>query len=271
MDRQQSSGGQVGANYVRNTELLSLLKQAEKSQTDRMQRKLREPAMPRTLPPPCTPSRATQRAAQEDGMTPAKTTNPSLSIIPDEEEMRTDIVPLTADEVEWFDEVVKRNGHSDISRVFSRLVDQANSEPPEAKKKLFLVIRCRRCSAGAKGGVKTDHSVEFSIKQWQWLENVRERCRHASVGKTLRIIVDFYMPLCKDDASFEQSILRIGAATKTGRHKDAIDNVDPQRALAIRGPFQSSPKARGDNVELAPTEDKAASGVFANSDGPAAP
>lgn len=169
----------------------------------------------------------------KDGdMTPVKTTAPTLEEV---EETRTESVPLTLDEVEWLEEVVDRNGHGTFGRAMDRIVTWANAEPPEVKKKLFLVIRCRRCSAGAKGGVKHDHDIELPVKQWLWLENVRERCKHASVGKTLRILVDFYMPLCKEDSAFEQRILRAGCSNKTERHKDAIDNVDPARALGIKG------------------------------------
>lgn len=81
--------------------------------------------------------------------------------------------------------------------------------------------------------MKRDRDIQLSTRQWQWLENVQGRCKHASVGKTLRILVDFYMPLCKDDFSFEQKILRRGKAIQSGRHEDAVNNVDPARALGI--------------------------------------
>jgi len=224
------------ANPVRNNALLDLLKAAEKSQGDRLQRQLKNPvnrldgARPR--PAPSTPAKVQQSAdAQEEELSAVKTKAPAVEA----DVARTEIVPLTLDEVEWLEEVVERHGHGGFSRAISRLVEQANTEPPEAKKKLFLVIRCRRCSVGAKGGVKHDHSIELPASQWTWLNNVRERCRHASVGKTLRIIVDFYMPLCKEDSAFEQTVLRAGFANKTGRHADAVGNVDPARALGIKG------------------------------------
>jgi len=231
----------ANANYVRNFTLLDMLKAAEKSQSDRHQRQLKNPlpmcpARPSPLSQPSTPAKTPGHSLlqeEEGAMTPVKTQAP----INESENSRSEIVPLTADEVEWLDAAVERNGHGLMSQTIGRLVDWANTEPPEAKKKLFLVIRCRRCSAGAKGGVKSDRSIELTLKQWQWLENVQERCRHASVGKTLRIIVDFYMPLCKDDIAFEQKVLRAGFCTKTGRHEAAVGNVDPARALAIKGPL----------------------------------
>jgi len=221
------------ANYIRNNTLLDMLKAAEKSQSDRLQQQRMTP-LPRCLPAPLpqvsTPAKTPVASAEQESA--AKTAAPASA----PEDSRTEIVPFTLDEVEWLEEVVKRHGHGVLSSAIGRLVEHANTEPPEAKKKLFLVIRCRRCSAGAKGGVKNDHSIELPLFQWQWLENVRERCRHASVGKTLRIIVDFYMALCKEDAAFEQKVLRAGYANKTGRHEDAVGCVDPARALAIKGP-----------------------------------
>jgi len=168
----------------------------------------------------------------EEERTPPSETTAAAGELAD---LRTEIVPLTLDEVEWLEEAVERNGHASVSRAFSRLVDWANAEPADVKNKLFTVIRCRRCSAGAKGGIKRDHHIELESRHWQWLENVRARCRHASVGKTLRIIVDFYMPLCTEDPAFEQKILRVGMASKTGRHEEAVGNVDPAKGLAIRG------------------------------------
>jgi hypothetical protein len=117
-----------------------------------------------------------------------------------------------------------------MSSVLQKLLHWANAEPPAAKKKIFMVIRCRRCSAGARGGAKTDHLLALPAEQWQWLQNVKERCGHASVAKTVRIIVDFYMPMCQADAAVEERALRAGRGRKTDRHADAVGNVDPLRA-----------------------------------------
>jgi len=229
-EESSKTGGKTGheANYIRNTALLAMLNDAQKSQGDRMRVQLRQ--TPAGLPPSRpVAARQAPKVQEEARASPAKTAEPE-----DMDELRTEIVPLTLDEIEWLEEIVERNGHTGMSMTMSRMVDWANTEPPETKKKLFLVVRCRRCSAGAKGGVKRDHPIKLTGQQWQWLENVKERCRHATVGKTLRIITDFLMPLCDKDPAFEQKILRVGATPKTGRMKDAISNVD-MRALAIRG------------------------------------
>merc|ERR1719230_2576982 len=182
------------------------------------------------MPPP--PRRQPQKDQEEKENT--ETTSKAQATCSNPQEDRAETVPLTLDEIEWLDEVADRHSHTSKSGPISRLIDWANAESPETKKKLFLVVRCRRCSAGAKGGVKRDHSIMLSARQWQWLEAVRARSKHASIGKTLRIIVDFYMAFCKEDSAFEQKLLRAGSAIKKERHEDAVSSVDPSRALAIR-------------------------------------
>jgi hypothetical protein len=224
----------AGVNFVKNTTLLSMLQEAEKAQSTRLQQRMRQSQEAAVNRQPFTPPSRVLPSNPQEGdkiLTPEK----SHTTAGDGTELREEVIPLTLDEIEWLDSVVGKHGHADFSGILSRLVDWANTEAPESKKKLFLVIRCRRCSAGAKGGVKWDRNIELTSRQWQWIENVRQRSHHASIGKTLRIIVDFYMPLCKDDAEFEQKVLRAGSTLKTDRHVDAVNSVDPRRALAIQG------------------------------------
>ena len=42
--------------------------------------------------------------------------------------------------------------------------------------------------------------------QLQWLRAVQERCAHASVEKTVRIICDFYRKLTSSDAAAEAEL-----------------------------------------------------------------
>jgi len=160
----------------------------------------------------------------QEAVTPEKTST-TAAAGGSADSVRTESVPLTADELEWLTAAAGRHGHADISALMRRLIDWANAEPPEAKKHIFLVIRCRRCSAGARGGVKSNHDLELRTEQWQWLESVRGRCGHASVGKTVRIITDFYMPLCQEDSTFEQKVLRVGSTSKSQRLADAVGAV----------------------------------------------
>jgi len=114
---------------------------------------------------------------------------------------------LCLDQWEWLNAASDKYGLSSPSDVLARLIDQANGEPPKVKRMLFLVVRCRRCLQHSRGGDKFDHQFSLSSLHWQWLAGVCARCHHSSVAKTLRIILDFYMPLCKGDADFEQALV----------------------------------------------------------------
>jgi len=83
-----------------------------------------------------------------------------------------------------------------------RLVDRANREPPKAKRQIFLSVRCRRCLQHSRGGAKKEYVIGLPQHHWTWLEGVQNRSKHASIGKTLRIIVDFYKPICEADGGF---------------------------------------------------------------------
>eukprot|EP00931_Biecheleriopsis_adriatica_P089406 TRINITY_DN63543_c0_g1_i1.p1 TRINITY_DN63543_c0_g1~~TRINITY_DN63543_c0_g1_i1.p1 ORF type:complete len:267 (+),score=57.91 TRINITY_DN63543_c0_g1_i1:106-801(+) len=213
-----------------------MLNEAEKTRNDRIHSRMFQ--LPSAAPRMAAAAQAQELPKEQPAKTSldkaegAAATSPAV----DEalERLRTDSVPLTLDEIEWLEAVAQRHGHANVSGVLSRLVDWANAEPSDTKKKLFMVIRCRRCSAGARGGVKRDHEIELKSRQWQWLENVRARASHPTVGKTLRILVDFYMPICNEDPALEQKLLRAGVALKTDRHEDACASVDPSRALAIK-------------------------------------
>lgn len=187
------------------------------------------------ITPPSRPQ-ATPAASFDRADTPPKTKQVDVAESDDKEtqlakDARQEIVPLTLDEAEWLNDVTQRLGYAGPSSIIGRLIEWANAETPAAKKQIFLVIRCRRCSAGAKGGVKADHEIELPSCQWQWLQNVQARCNHASLAKTIRIIIDFYMPLCKADEEFQQKVLPArGYAGKADRHKCAVKRVDPSRA-----------------------------------------
>jgi len=224
---------------ARNETLAAMLRQAEKGQSDRDRtrwQKAQEAKLNAELvirQPPQVKVQDT-KTLQTPEKTPEKTTTSTVA-----EEVRwSESIAFTLDEIEWLEAVFAPHGHSGMEGVIGRLVERAHTEPPEAKKKLFLQVRCRRCSAGAKGGVKRDCQIELPSRLWQWLENVKVRSKHASIGKTLRIIVDFYMPLCKEDSSFEQKLLRAGCIIKSDRHDDAVNNVDPTLALKIQFPLR---------------------------------
>lgn len=234
----------LGSNQVNNPALLAMMRAGEQAQRSRMQRQAAQPLLaPRPRP------EATHGAAWRQGgpaSSPSKLREPAHR----GGDVREDTVPLTADEAEWLRAVTLRQGHPSMSSALQKLLQWANAEPPAAKRKIFMVIRCRRCSAGARGGSKTDHSLALPAEQWQWLQNVKERCGHASLAKTVRIIVDFYMPLCQADPAVEQKVLRAGRGPKTDRHADAVGNVDPLRAPRGLRPGSALPPAGGDGEAL---------------------
>eukprot|EP00928_Gymnodinium_smaydae_P048485 TRINITY_DN32410_c0_g1_i1.p1 TRINITY_DN32410_c0_g1~~TRINITY_DN32410_c0_g1_i1.p1 ORF type:complete len:301 (-),score=78.74 TRINITY_DN32410_c0_g1_i1:131-967(-) len=206
----------LSANQSTNAALLAMMRENERAHRERMCQQAARTLAAGPLPPrprPRTPPKTTSSTAQ-DRPTPPK----AAAVVSEEaaknkalKELREEVVPLTLDEAEWLEATAKKYDMS-CSTVLQRLVAHANTESPPAKKHLFLVVRCRRCSAGARGGKKHDHRMELPAEQWQWLGAVKERCSHASVGKTLRIIIDFYMPLCDADPAFEARLFDAGGA-----------------------------------------------------------
>lgn len=200
------------ANTVQNSQLLDMLKQAEKAQREkacaRVQQFMQNSTASQFQPATCA------GMALQTGKVMSTTSEQQKPHLGELDVLRTKLVPLTRDEIEWLSDIASKYTHVGMSGPLQALISWANCEPPEAKRKIFLVVRCRRCSAGAKGGVKREHEMELYGKHWQWLENVKERCKHASVEKTIRIIVDFYMALCKEDAHLEQQIFRPSMASE---------------------------------------------------------
>jgi len=133
----------------------------------------------------------------------------------EEGDLKIEEIPLCADQMEWLERLASRCGHSTPSQALEAVVNFTNGEPAKAKKQIFLVVRCRRCLQHTTGGEKRPFQVSLPATQWLWLNAVRERCRHASVGKTLRIIIDFYMPICKESQDFELVVGGRGGAVCT--------------------------------------------------------
>lgn len=120
------------------------------------------------------------------------------------------MIALCPDQAQWIEEMgvahKTAGAGSRQSNALRRLVDIGNAEPPAMKKQLFMIVRCHRCLQHTRGGDKGTYNLELPPAQWQWLEAVRTRCQHSTVGKTLRIIVDFYKPLCEKDEEFAKAI-----------------------------------------------------------------
>ena len=92
----------------------------------------------------------------------------------------------------------------DISWVVTRLILQANREDNKRKKFIFRVVRCDNCTQSSTGGYKVPLQLELDALHAKWLENVFEKCNHASVDKTLRIMLDFYISVVLKDDDMER-------------------------------------------------------------------
>eukprot|EP00929_Paragymnodinium_shiwhaense_P096672 TRINITY_DN5835_c0_g1_i1.p1 TRINITY_DN5835_c0_g1~~TRINITY_DN5835_c0_g1_i1.p1 ORF type:complete len:242 (-),score=68.66 TRINITY_DN5835_c0_g1_i1:460-1185(-) len=133
---------------------------------------------------------------------------------------------LCPDQREWLDDVAVRylnrplENEADVPAL-RRLVELSNGEPPKTKQQIFLVVRCHRCLQHTRGGDKKECQIMLPELQWRWLEAVRERSRHATLGKTLRIIIDFYKPICEKDREFERAVFQVLGA---GDDLEAVDS-----------------------------------------------
>lgn len=134
---------------------------------------------------------------------------------------------LCLDQVEWLERIAKKQSHSSECtswHMLEKLIEVANREPSQTKRIIFLQVRCHRCLQHSRGGDKRDYDVQLSEQQWRWLENVRERSKHPTLGKTLRILMDFYKPICEKDADFEHVVF-------TAAEKKDVPSVQGNRSV----------------------------------------
>ena len=92
----------------------------------------------------------------------------------------------------------------EVSWIVTRLILQANREDNKRKKFIFRVVRCDNCTQSSTGGYKVPLQLELDAMHAKWLENVFEKCNHASVDKTLRILLDFYISVVLKDDEMER-------------------------------------------------------------------
>mmetsp|Transcript_54242 Transcript_54242/g.122366 ORF Transcript_54242/g.122366 Transcript_54242/m.122366 type:complete len:186 (-) Transcript_54242:111-668(-) len=165
-------------------------------------------------------------AGSQPGSTPEAAISQTAELEGVQEER---VVPLCPDQADWLAGLADRHGMTGASQrmALELLVNLANREPPQTKKMIFLVVRCHRCLQHTRGGEKRDCPITLPMQQWQWLEGVRERCKHPTVGKTLRIIVDFYRPILDKDPKFERQVFAAAIPT-------------PARAEATKTPTAAS-------------------------------
>lgn len=100
-----------------------------------------------------------------------------------------------------------RSEEQAFSQLVERLIRTANTEDRQTKKMIFKVVRCHQCHQSSTGGVKATVSLSLPKNYVLWLEKVKENCDHASVDKSLRILLDFYIGICTSDSSLEKRIM----------------------------------------------------------------
>ena len=110
----------------------------------------------------------------------------------DSEEFSAHEFGLCPDQFEWLHENMGRFHYGSVSAVLSILILFCNREAKERKATIFRTPRCRRCTSATTGGKKVVVRMGFSDEHWHWLTNTSTRCGHASVDKTVRVLLDWY-------------------------------------------------------------------------------
>lgn len=184
------------------------------------------------------------------------------------EDSRWEAIPLCQDQAEWLEEMAAFHRLSEGSLTtdpplalspglgdlrgltvggclaLQRLEEAANREPPKSKRQIFLSVRCRRCLQHSRGGAKEECLVRLPQAHWTWLEGVQARCKHPTVGKTLRIIVDFYKPLCQDDEIFASSLFAKRGMLSPSTSGSSSSELSPSRGMCSPSSFESSESTR---------------------------
>ena len=101
-------------------------------------------------------------------------------------------------------EAVGTGKYSDgASWMVTRLILQANKETKKTKSHIFRVVRCHNCSQSSTGGTKVSINLSLRDEHVKWMNNVSKACKHASLDKTMRILLDWYMALAMKDQEAE--------------------------------------------------------------------
>jgi len=75
---------------------------------------------------------------------------------------------------------------------------------------IFTIVRCLHCDVSNRAGFieKKDWVLPVFAFQLEWLDAVMKRCSHASVEKTVRIILNYYRCFALKDPAFEEALFR---------------------------------------------------------------
>ena len=128
-----------------------------------------------------------------------------------------------------------------LSKLVERLIAFCNREDRKTKKEIFRVIRCHNCSQASTGGTKVGVRLALPPHQVLWMRKVHVACKHASVDKTMRILLEWYIAVMRGAPDMEFVILGENTeATRRGSEQDdggfaMCLSVGHENGLHLRG------------------------------------
>ena len=124
-------------------------------------------------------------------------------------------IALCFDQLEWLQTMAAQREET-TSDVLGTLVVYCNSEDAARKKVIFRNPRCRRCTAATQGGKKAASVLGLDPAHVAWLGRTAERCNHPTVGKTVRILLDWYKLYAGNECWEREGEDGVAAATSFG-------------------------------------------------------
>ena len=139
-----------------------------------------------------------------------------------------------------------------ISTIVERLISFCNREDRKTKKEIFRVIRCHNCSQSSTGGTKIGIRIALPPHQVVWMNNVHKACKHPTVDKTMRILLEWYIAVMRTNPDMEFVVFGEGTEARRGL-EDEIDtggfamglSASHENGLHLRG---RKPKGEAEKV-----------------------
>lgn len=129
-----------------------------------------------------------------------------------------------------------------VSKLVERLIAFCNGEDRKTKKEIFRVIRCHNCSQASTGGTKVGVRLALPAHQVLWMRKVRAACKHASVDKTLRILLEWYIAVLRGAPEMEFVVL--GEDTEAARRRGS-ERDDGGFAMCLSAGHENGLHLRG--------------------------
>jgi len=173
--------------------------------------------------------------------------------------MTSRVWTITVPQQRWIKDTTERFGVSSTD-LAEALIKNANQQSVEVKKYIFRVVRCSNCGSGAlRGGLKTEHVLSLEGDYIKYLELVQAKCDHASLDKTLRIILDYYIGKCAADAGLLAAHLlrrpELAGRARLQRRSDAL--AEGRRLFRRAMPRADEDEGHAEGPADAPLEHRA--------------